>query len=158
MVEGILYRLGVLLVVCLMCFFGGMGVGAHCMERKLQQDQLDLLRHSREIEQTMIQERDDIVREYTQKLREMEDRYAADIESIRNAQLSDTVPVPDCVQPEPQSNRDKGLPAKPANQSGITCYTEKQLRAKIEDSLAIARECDKEMMRFQALIEACGKR
>ena len=157
MIESIVYRLGFVGILMLMCFFAGLGVGAHCMEKKLLEDHEALIQKSREIEQELIQEQDSVVREYTQKIRDMEDRYVADIESIRNSQLADTVPPPECVQPESQGNRDKGLPAKTADKPGITCYTEKQLRAKIEDSLAIARECDKEMTRFQALIEACQK-
>ena len=87
----------------------------------------------------------------------MEERYAEDIESIRSAQLADTVPVPECVQQPAPSDTNKRLPAKAENKSGLTCYTESELRDKIEKSLAIARECDKEMTRFQALIEACQK-
>lgn len=157
MIETILYRVGILCVLMLMSFFAGLGIGAHIMEQKVQKEHTELIQKSRQIEQELIKEQDSVVREYTQKIRDMEDRYAADIESIRSAQLSDVVPVPECVQPEPQGNRDKGLPAKTANQSGLTCYTEDQLRRKIESSLAIARECDKEMTRFQALIEACKK-
>lgn len=157
MIESIVYRLGFISVLMLMCFFAGLGVGAHCMEKKLLEDHEALIQKSREIEQELIQEQDSVVREYTQKIREMEDRYAEDIESIRNAQLADTVPPPECVQQPAPSNSDKRLPEKTSNKSGLTCYTEKQLRAKIEDSLAIARECDKEMTRFQALIEACQK-
>lgn len=157
MIETVLYRLVIIGVLMLMSLFAGIAIGCQITEKHWQSERMQLLQESRKAEIEMAKAQDDIVREYTQKLREMEDRYAADIESIRNAQLSDTVPVPDCVQPEPQSNRDKGLPAKPANQSGITCYTEKQLRAKIESSMALARECDKEMMRFQALINACQK-
>ena len=128
------------------------------MEKKLLEDHEALIQKSREIEQELIQEQDSVVREYTQKIREMEDRYAEDIESIRSAQLADTVPpLPECVQQPAPSSADKRLPEKTSNKSGLTCYTEKQLRAKIEDSLAIARECDKEMTRFQALIEACQK-
>ena len=158
MIESIVYRLGFVGILMLMCFFAGLGVGAHCMEKKLLEDHEALIQKSREIEQELIQEQDSVVREYTQKIRDMEDRYVADIESIRNSQLADTVPPPECVQqPESKDNSDKRLPAKTENQSGLTCYTEKQLRAKIEESLAIARECDKEMTRFQALIEACKK-
>ena len=157
MVEAILYRAGIIGVLLLMAFFAGIGIGAHHMEQKTEQERLDLIQRSRQIEQELVQEQDAVVREYTQKIKDMEDRYAEDMENIRNAQLSDTVSVPECVQPEPQGNRDKGLSAKAANQSGITCYTEKQLRSKIEKSLDIVRECDKEMMRFQALIEACQK-
>ena len=87
----------------------------------------------------------------------MEERYAEDIESIRNSQLADTVPPPECVQPKSSGKADSRLPEKSTNKPGITCYTEKQLRDKIEESLALARECDKEMTRFQALIEACQK-
>ena len=157
MIETILYRVGILGVLMLMCFFAGFGIGAHCMEKKLLEDHEALIQKSREIEQELIQEQDSVVREYTQKIREMEERYAEDIESIRSAQLSDVVPVPECVQQPAPSNSDKRLPAKAADKPRVACYTEDQLRAKIEDSLAIARECDKEMTRFQALIEACQK-
>ena len=157
MIESIVYRLGFVCVLMLMCFFAGLGVGAHYMEKKLLEDHEALIQKSREIEQELIQEQDSVVREYTNKIREMEERYAEDIESFRSAQLRDTVPVPDCVQQPAPNSADKRLPSKAANQPGITCYTEDQLRAKIEDSLAIARECDKEMTRFQALIEACQK-
>ena len=157
MIETIIYRVGVLGVLMLMCFFAGIGVGAHFMEKKLLEDHEALIQKSREIEQELMQEQDAVVREYTQKIRDMEERYAEDIESIRNSQLRDTVPVPECVQQPAPSNSDKRLPAKAADKPRVACYTEDQLRAKIEDSLAIARECDKEMTRFQALIEACQK-
>jgi phosphate uptake regulator len=157
MIESIVYRLGFIGILMLMSFFAGLGVGAHCMEKKLLEQHQALIERTRQIEQEMIQEQDSVVREYTQKIREMEDRYAEDIESIRNSQLADTVPPPECVQQPAPSNSDKRLPAKTPDKSGITCYTEKQLRDKIEESLALARECDKEMTRFQALIEACKK-
>lgn len=157
MIESIVYRLGFIGVLMLMSFFAGLGVGAHCMEKKLLEDHEALIQKSRQIEQELIQEQDSVVREYTQKIRDMEERYAEDIESIRNSQLADTVPPPECVQQPAPSNSDKRLPAKAADKSGLTCYTEDQLRSKIESSLAIARECDKEMTRFQALIEACQK-
>lgn len=157
MIESIVYRLGFIGILMLMSFFAGLGVGAHCMEKKLLEDHEALIQKSRQIEQELIQEQDSVVREYTQKIREMEDRYAEDIESIRNSQLADTVPVPECVQQPAQSSADKRLPAKAENKSGLTCYTESELRSKIEKSLALARECDKEMTRFQALIEACQK-
>ena len=157
MIETIVYRLGVIGVLMLMSFFAGIGVGAHCMEKKLLEQHQALIDRTREIEQELIQEQDSVVREYTQKIRDMEERYAEDIESIRNSQLADTVPVPECVQQPAPSSADKRLPSKAADKSGLTCYTEDQLRRKIESSLAIARECDKEMTRFQALIEACQK-
>ena len=157
MIESIVYRLGFIGILMLMSFFAGLGVGAHCMEKKLLEDHEALIQKTREIEQELIQEQDSVVREYTQKIQDMEKRYAEDIESIRSAQLSDVVPVPECVQQPAPSNPDKRLPAKAADKPGITCYTEKQLREKIEESLALARECDKEMTRFQALIEACQK-
>ena len=157
MIESIVYRLGFIGILMLMSFFAGLGVGAHCMEKKLLEDHEALVQKSRQIEQELIQEQDSVVREYTQKIRDMEERYAEDIESIRSAQLADTVPPPDCVQQPAPSSADKRLPSKAAYQPGLTCYTEDQLRRKIESSLAIARECDKEMTRFQALIEACQK-
>ena len=157
MIETIVYRLGIIGVLMLMTFFAGFGVGAHCMEKKLLEQHQALIERTREIEQELIQEQDSVVREYTQKIRDMEDRYAEDIESIRSAQLADTVPPPDCVQQPAPSNPDKRLPEKTSNQLRVACYTESELRDKIEKSLALARECDKEMTRFQALIEACSK-
>ena len=157
MIETIVYRLGFIGILMLMAFFAGLGVGAHCMEKKLLEDHEALIQKSREIEQELIQEQDAVVREYTQKIRDMEERYVADIENIRNSQLADTVPPPECVQQPAPNSADKRLPEKAANKPGLTCYTEDQLRRKIESSLALARECDKEMTRFQALIEACQK-
>lgn len=157
MIESIVYRLGFIGILMLMSFFAGLGVGAHCMEKKLLEDHEALIQKSRQIEQELIQEQDSVVREYTQKIRDMEERYAEDIESIRSAQLADTVPLPECVQQPAPSSADKRLPEKSTNQPRVACYTEDQLRAKIEESLALARECDKEMTRFQALIEACQK-
>lgn len=157
MIETIVYRLGIIGVLMLMTFFAGFGVGAHCMEKKLLEQHQTLIERTREIEQELIQEQDAVVREYTQKIRDMEDRYAEDIESIRSAQLADTVPPPECVQQPAPSDTNKRLPEKTSNKPGLTCYTEDQLRRKVEESLAIARECDKEMTRFQALIEACSK-
>lgn len=157
MIESIVYRLGFIGILMLMSFFAGLGVGAHCMEKKLLEDHEALIQKSRQIEQELIQEQDSVVREYTQKLRDMEERYAEDIESIRNAQLADTVPVPECVQPKSSGKTDSRLPSKTTDKPGLTCYTEAELRRKIESSLALARECDKEMTRFQALIEACKK-
>jgi hypothetical protein len=157
MIESIVYRLGFIGILMLMSFFAGLGVGAHCMEKKVQEQHQALIERTRQIEQELIQEQDSVVREYTQKIRDMEDRYAEDIESIRSAQLADTVPTPECVQPKSSGKADSRLPAKTPDKSGLTCYTEDQLRDKIEKSLALARECDKEMTRFQALIEACQK-
>jgi len=157
MIESIVYRLGFIGILMLMSFFAGLGVGAHCMEKKLLEQHQALIERTRQIEQEMIQEQDSVVREYTQKIREMEDRYAEDIESIRNSQLADTVPPPECVQPKSSGKADSRLPEKSTNKPGLACYTEAELRSKIESSLAIARECDKEMTRFQALIEACQK-
>ncbi|WP_406037232.1 hypothetical protein [Succinimonas sp.] len=158
MVEAILYRVGIIGVLMLMAFFAGIGIGAHHMEQKTEQERLDLIQRSRQIEQELIQEQDAVVREYTQKIKDMEDRYAEDMENIRNAQLSDTVSVPECVQqPAASGNSDSRLPPKTSRKSDLTCYTEDQLRSKIEKSLDIVRECDREMMRFQALIEACQK-
>lgn len=155
MIETILYRVGILCVLMLMSFFAGIGIGAHIMEQKVQKEHTELIQKSRQIEQELIREQDSVVREYTQKIQDMEKRYAEDIESIRSAQLADTVPPPECVQQSAPSSADKRLPAKTPDKSGLTCYTEEQLRRKIEESLALARECDKEMTRFQALIKAC---
>lgn len=160
MIEAVLYRLILIVVVCLMFFFAGLGFGVHHTETRFKEERIELIQKSRATEQSLIQQQDEVVREYTGKIRDMEERYAQDMEELRNSQLRDTVPVPVYIHDRMQSDTpcvpDAGLPQKTTNKSGITCYTEKQLRAKIEDSLAIARECDREMIRFQALIKACS--
>ena len=52
----------------------------------------------------------------------------------------------------------RGVPAGSGGKSGTACYSENRLRRQIAESLAIAQECDREMTRFKALIEACGAR
>ena len=53
MIETILYRVGVIGVLMLMSFFAGIGVGAHCMEKKLLEDHEALIQKSRQIEQEL---------------------------------------------------------------------------------------------------------
>ena len=155
MIEGIVYRLIALTAVLFIGFLSGVAAGSYVVSRSYQDERLSLIQQSREIEQAGQAEQDAIIRKYTQQIRDMEERYAQDIEAVKTAQLRDVVPVPECVQSPVSPAGNSGLPAKAERKPGVACYTEAQLRAKIESSLAVARECDKEMMRFQALIEAC---
>ena len=52
----------------------------------------------------------------------------------------------------------RGVPAGSGGKSGTACYSEDRLRRQIAESVAIGQECDREMTRFKALIEACGAR
>ena len=138
-------------------------------QAKEKQSQIDRLRELRALETRERQRQSAIVREYTDKLRTLEDAQKRQIDkvldsnatAIRNA--GDTV----CpVQSEPermhsdsngnnkQHNR-TGLSPASGNRPGTVCYSEKRLRRQIAESVAIAQECDREMKRFKALIEVC---
>lgn len=51
----------------------------------------------------------------------------------------------------------KGMPAGAKAGSGVACYPKDRLLKQIAESVAIGQECDREMTRFKALIEACKK-
>lgn len=69
--------------------------------------------------------------------------------------LSDTVANCDERLYNNANSPRKRMSSSSRNQSDLTCYTSEQLRRKIASSVAIASECDKEMIRFKALIESC---
>lgn len=48
-----------------------------------------------------------------------------------------------------------GMPSKARNTAEIKCYTESELYRKIEASLAIAHQCDKLAIDYNALLEVC---
>lgn len=156
MLESIFYRFMFLLILFLAGFVSGFGTDHYWMSSRFQGQRIELLEKAREIEQVGQAEQDAIIRKYTQQIRDMEERYAQDMEAVKTAQLRDVVPAPECVQSPVSPAGNSGLSAKAADKPRVACYTENQLRAKIENSLALARECDREMMRFQALIKACS--
>jgi hypothetical protein len=107
----------------------------------------------RKIEHNAIKAQRDIESQYIRELNEYEKN-----NKILEYQLSDT--ISNCNERmldnnKPTKDTGTGLSGNTRNQSNTVCYTRSELRKKIERSMAIARECDKEMIRFKALIKAC---
>lgn len=138
-------------------------------QEKEKQSQLDRLRELRAIETRERQRQSEIIREYTDKLRTLEDAQKRQIDQIIDSNATTVRNTCNTVCPvQSQSDRmhadgngdnkqhdRRGLSSTTNNRSGTVCYTEKQLRRQIAESVAIGQECDREMKRFKALIEVC---
>lgn len=141
-------------------------------QEKEKQSQIDRLRELRAIETRERQRQSEIIREYTDKLTALEDAQKRQIDQILDASSTAIRNTGDSVcAVQSQSDRmhangnsnnkldNRGrLSSTANNRSGTVCYTEKQLRRQIAESVAIAQECDREMKRFKALIDVCGDR
>jgi hypothetical protein len=138
-------------------------------QAKEKQSQYDRMLELRAIETRERQRQSEIIREYNDKLAALEDAQKRQIDQILDSSSTAirNAGDPVCpVQSEPermhsnsngnnkQHNR-TGLSSTSGNRPGTVCYTEKQLRRQIAESVAIGQECDREMKRFKALIEVC---
>ena len=138
-------------------------------QEKEKAAQYDRLRELRAIETRERERQSAIVREYTDKLAALEDAQKRQIDQILDANATAIRNAGDSVCPSQsqfdgmhsngnsnnkQHNR-TGLSSASGNRSGTVCYTEKQLRRQIAESVAIAQECDREMKRFKALQDVC---
>lgn len=138
-------------------------------QEKEKAAQFDRLRELRTIETRERQRQSEIIREYTDKLRALEDAQKRQIDQILDASSTAIRNAGDPVcAVQSQSDRlhangnsnnkldNRGrLSSNTNNRSGTVCYSEKQLRRQIAESVAIAQECDREMKRFKALQDVC---
>lgn len=137
-------------------------------QEKERQSQYDRLREIRAIETRERERQSAIVREYQTKLRTLEDAQKRQIDQILDSDSTAIRNAGDSVCPvqsesermhsdssDNKLNNRRGLSSASGNRSGTVCYTEKQLRRQIAESVAIGQECDREMKRFKALIEVC---
>lgn len=138
-------------------------------QEKEKAAQYDRLRELRAIETRERQRQSEIIREYTDKLAALEDAQKRQIDQILDASSTAIRNAGDsvcAVQSQSdglhsdsngnnkQHNR-TGLSSTSGNRPGTVCYSEKQLRRQIAESVAIAQECDREMKRFKALQDVC---
>lgn len=138
-------------------------------QEKEKAAQFDRLRELRAIETRERQRQSEIIREYTDKLRTLEDAQKRQIDQILDAGSTAIRNTCNSVCPvqsqsvgmhangngNNQQHDRRRLSAASDNRSGTVCYSEKQLRRQIAESVAIGQECDREMKRFKALIEVC---
>lgn len=124
----------------------------------------DRLREIRDIERAERERQDGILRSYRTGLAVLDEAQRLQIAEtlepagteLRGADpVSESERVQHCACNDRPADK-RGLPGARRSKSGTVCYAEDQLRRKIAESVAIAQECDREMMRFKALIEVCA--
>lgn len=124
----------------------------------------DRLREIRDIERAERERQDGILRSYRAGLSVLDDvqrlQIAETLEpagtELRGADpVSESERVQHCACNDRPADK-RGLPGARRPKSGTVCYTEDELRRKIAASVAIAQECDREMMRFKTLIAVCA--
>ncbi len=138
-------------------------------QEKEKAAQIDRLRELRAIETRERQRQSEIIREYTDKLAALEDAQKRQIDQILDSNATTVRNTCNSVcalqsqsdgmhangnSNNKQHNR-TGLSTTAGNRPGTVCYSEKQLRRQIAESVAIAQECDREMKRFKALQDVC---
>lgn len=124
----------------------------------------DRLREIRDIERAERERQGGILRSYRAGLSVLDEAQRLQIAEtlepagteLRGADpVSESERVQHCACNDRPADK-RGLPGARRSKSGTVCYAEDQLRRKIAESVAIAQECDREMMRFKALIEVCA--
>ena len=124
----------------------------------------DRLREIRDIERAERERQDGMLRSYraglavldeAQRLQIAETLEPAETELRGADPVSESERVQHCACADRTVDK-RGLPEARRHKSGAVCYSEDGLRRKIAESVAIAQECDREMMRFKALIEVCA--
>ena len=107
-------------------------------EAEIHAAELTAERQARESERRAQEAQNAIVEDYQRQVAD----YKRTIDSYIDAdRLSDTSTC-------------KDLPRAPGAQPGLVCYTRADIQRKVEQSLAIAAECDEIAIRYKALVKA----
>lgn len=139
--------------------------------KRAADQQTERLKELRDAERKAQAKQDAIARDYTEameilraeqemRMREMEDEKYELVNTFSPVCAGGTYADGVCRCPGTVTggNSAGGVPAGSGGKSGTACYSEDRLRRQIAESVALAQECDREMTRFKALIEACGAR
>lgn len=106
-------------------------------------------------EREAAEKQDLVVEEYIEQINQLrEDNANAMVEMDKLRDVIIYSPGADCV-PNADKSSTAGVPAKTAVKPGLKCYTDAELRRKIESSMALAREADELALRYAALVKAC---
>ena len=108
-------------------------------EAEIHAAELTAERQARESERKAQEAQNAIVQDYEHQIADYRRTVDAYVDADR---LSDTSTCPD-------------MPAKAGAQPRAVCYTESDIQRKVEQSLAIAAECDELAIRYKALAESC---
>ena len=93
-----------------------------------------------------------LVSDYLKKIEILKEEHKNEIESIQSNQLSDTVTVPECLQPANKPSSERVSSASKAG-SNTVCYSEADILRKVKESLDITEECDELAHRYNTLLE-----
>ena len=107
-----------------------------------------------ETERNLNDKQNEIVSEYLKHIDELEKQHEQDkidMDNLRDAVTIDT----DKLCDNNSTSHSAAMPPKATNQSKLKCYTNSELRRKIEKSLDITNECDKLSLKYNALLEWC---
>ena len=108
-------------------------------------------------EREAAEKQDLVVEEYIEQINQLrEDHANAMVEMDKLRDVIIFSPSADCV-PGADKSSTAGVPAKAAVKPGLKCYTDAELRRKIESSMALAREADELALRYAALVKACSQ-
>ena len=108
-------------------------------------------------EREAAEKQDLVVEEYIEQINQLREDHAnamVEMDKLRDVIIYN--PVTDCV-PGTDKGSTAGVPAKTAVKPGLKCYTDAELRRKIESSMALAREADELALRYAALVKACSQ-
>lgn len=108
-------------------------------------------------EREAAEKQDLVVEEYIEQINQLREDHAnamVEMDKLRDVIIFN--PSADCV-PGADKSSTAGVPAKTAVKPGLKCYTDAELRRKIESSMALAREADELALRYAALVKACGQ-
>ena len=107
-----------------------------------------------ETERNLTDKQNKIVSEYLKHIDDLEKQHEQDKIDIEN--LRDVINIDINKLCHNNSNtHSAAMPPKATNQSKLKCYTNSELRRKIEKSLDITNECDKLSLKYNALLEWC---
>lgn len=108
-------------------------------EAEIHAAELTAERQARETERKAQEAQNGIIQDYEHQIADYRRTIDAYVDADR---LSDTSACPD-------------MPAKAGAQPRAVCYTESDIQRKVEQSLALAAECDEIAIRYKALAESC---
>lgn len=164
----------VLAVLSFMCQYSYMRGKADCdrvWQERAARQQSERLRELRDVERRAREAQDAITAGYVEDialLRAEHERQLKEVTDDRMEIVNAFSPVCAggtyadgvcrCQSAVTGGDSERGVSAGTGDKSRVACYSEDRLRRQIAESVALGQECDKEMMRFKALIEACRPR
>ena len=109
-----------------------------------------------ETERNLQNKQNQIVADYLQQISLLEAQHNEDKINLDN--LRDAFDVKLDGMCNANNSGSSTVSTKTGTQSNLKCYTRAELQRKIEQSMAIVRECDQVALRYRSLLEWCNQR